>query len=593
MSDMGGPVTNASAAPEVASVDQVAPPEVSGESSGWRRREVVATLVAGAVLHFMVRVWISLPRTGPVVIADEIGYLLNARFISGGAAGDLATTTFYRGGYSLLIAPLFLLDMGPVRLYISILALNAAVAAAIFPLMYVLLGKLFTLSTRARLAAAFASACTPSLMVSGGFATSDAVLPTLVVALVALLLHVCTRPPLVRASVPALVMFAAVAALAWTTHARGQLVVMAVVVVVLGRRFFGVGSRMRLHLTITVALTGVLVLAGTSLNRDLASTLYSRSGSDLPPVSEILDADALVTIGAGSGQIWSLLVTTGGLAMVGLVVLWLRGRDLLGSHSLGAAMTLAILGIVGASALGFGDVTAESYSIYSRYVDMFAPLLVGIGCAGVAARHVGWKLWCGVALAIPVLALGPAVLDPLRSDMGDSRPFSVPIVAVMSGVAPSADGLLVDTSLLLPTICAVVFVCVVGILTLKNPGSWRSLVFAPLAGTAMLIGGVAYVVVGYTLDDAFYPNGTSIASYPEVRDATVVVWDAAPASNSTLRFVFEYSTGRELVQFDSSRAEPPRGDVLITSAQYEPPEGWILVGPVPETGTMLVYRWSG
>lgn len=559
---------------------------------GSVRREVWTVLLVGTALHFLVRLWLALPRTGPVVIADEIGYLLNARSISGGPAGDLATTTFYRGGYSLLIAPLFEFGLDPVHLYRGVLGVNALLGAAVFPLMWLLLGRVFELTPRSRLAAAFASACTPALFAAGAFATSDAVLPAMVVAFVWVLVRLCQAPPSIREALPWITLFAVVSAWMWTTHARGQLTVMVVISLVVGLQFLRSGATRRTSLFLAVVLTGVLVLAGMHLNDHLASTIYSRAGGGLPSFAAIFDAQIRPAIGAAAGQVWSLLVTTGGLAMIGLVVLWRRSRELLGDPSLAVGVALAVLGVIAASALGFDGLAVESYSVYGRYADMYAPLLVGIASAGIAARRTSVGLWFGAAAVTVLSALGPALLDPSRADLGNSRAFPVSIVAILSGVAPSADVLLVDTSLVLPTIVTVAFASLMGILTKREPGAWRSSLLAPLASSAMVVGSVACAVVGYSLDDHYYPTGRSVGSLPDVATANVVVWDRGPASDRTLRFVFEFSTGHEMVQFDSSVEPPPAGDVLITSAQYEPPPGWVLVGPVPEVAAMVMYRWS-
>src|SRR5215218_1262954 len=92
-------------------------------------------LFAGTIALFLIRLGLSLLRTGPVLVADEIGYLTNARVIDGGLAGQLEQAPFYRGGYSLLIAPLLELSSSPGFQYHLVLVLNAALAASVFPLL--------------------------------------------------------------------------------------------------------------------------------------------------------------------------------------------------------------------------------------------------------------------------------------------------------------------------------------------------------------------------------------------------------------------------------------------------------------------------
>ena len=79
------------------------------------------------------RVALSVGRDGPTSLADETGYLANARVMSGGVAGELSMAAFYRGGYSLLLLPAYWLETGrgPTT---STLATNALLSAWSFRL---------------------------------------------------------------------------------------------------------------------------------------------------------------------------------------------------------------------------------------------------------------------------------------------------------------------------------------------------------------------------------------------------------------------------------------------------------------------------
>ena len=73
------------------------------------RRQVLA----GTIVLLVLRLALSTIRTGPLIVADEIGYLTNARVLIGGGRGQLELAPFYRGGYSLLIAPLVSIGLSP------------------------------------------------------------------------------------------------------------------------------------------------------------------------------------------------------------------------------------------------------------------------------------------------------------------------------------------------------------------------------------------------------------------------------------------------------------------------------------------------
>src|SRR6478672_8694926 len=143
-------------------------PGVAGSGNHVARAGVGSVrnrLIAGTLILFIARLLISLVRTGPVLVADEIGYLTNARVLAGGVAGQLDKAPFYRGGYSLLLWPLLKLSSDPELVYHLALVLNAALAASVFPLLYVLLVRFAGVDPRIAVWAAFAGAVYPALTV--------------------------------------------------------------------------------------------------------------------------------------------------------------------------------------------------------------------------------------------------------------------------------------------------------------------------------------------------------------------------------------------------------------------------------------------
>jgi len=109
------------------------------DSGHWARNR----LLAGTLALFAARLLVSIVRTGPLVVADEIGYLTNARALAGGLGGQLEQAPFYRGGYSLLLAPIVGFFSDPDVSYHLILVLNAALGASLFPLLYLLARRVF------------------------------------------------------------------------------------------------------------------------------------------------------------------------------------------------------------------------------------------------------------------------------------------------------------------------------------------------------------------------------------------------------------------------------------------------------------------
>ena len=130
-------------------------------------------LLAGTAVFFVLRLALTIPRTGPVVVADEVGYLTNARVLAGGVPGQLSTAPFYHGGYSLLLAPLLALDGNPKTSYHLVLVLNAVLAASLAPLVYLLLTRCFAVPARTAVWPSLAAAAYPSVTIYTQVAMSE------------------------------------------------------------------------------------------------------------------------------------------------------------------------------------------------------------------------------------------------------------------------------------------------------------------------------------------------------------------------------------------------------------------------------------
>ncbi len=150
------------------------------------RLSLRSQLIAGTAVLLVLRALLSLTRTGPVLVADEAGYLTNARVLAGGLPGQLEIAPFYRGGYSLLIAPLINVSSDPSVVYGLVLVLNAALAASIFPLLYLLLRRFLDVPPRIAIVAALAGAVYPAVTVLSQVAMSEnALFPLVCVWLIA------------------------------------------------------------------------------------------------------------------------------------------------------------------------------------------------------------------------------------------------------------------------------------------------------------------------------------------------------------------------------------------------------------------------
>src|SRR5581483_5553882 len=99
-------------------------------------------LGGGWIVQVAVRLVLAVTHRVPVLIPDESGYLLAARLLAGGTAGNLSGRTFYQGGYPLFICPAFWMSSDPATIYRIVLVINSLAGASVLLLAYVALRRL-------------------------------------------------------------------------------------------------------------------------------------------------------------------------------------------------------------------------------------------------------------------------------------------------------------------------------------------------------------------------------------------------------------------------------------------------------------------
>jgi len=135
-----------------------------GSSPNWR----VAFSSIGIGCVFLLVSW---RYSGPAYLEDEIGYLANAAFLAGHRI-DVASS--YQAGYSLFIAPVFLLS-DPYFVWKGVLAINAILWAASFAILHSILRRLLpNASASSLLTATIVSALYPTWITSSGYAFATA-----------------------------------------------------------------------------------------------------------------------------------------------------------------------------------------------------------------------------------------------------------------------------------------------------------------------------------------------------------------------------------------------------------------------------------
>jgi hypothetical protein len=387
-----------------------------------RRRPSWPLLVlAGWLAQVGVRLALTRGQSVPVAFPDESGYLLAARWLTGGPGGDLSSSTFYQGGYPLLLTPAFWLSHDPQTCYRIVLGINALVGAAIFPLAVVALRRMRLAHPHAY-ALAFAAALLPAATVFGGLALTDAVLPTLLLGWL-LALHSflrawsdgrytsgAIRRTYARRTITAGSPASLAAAYAYTVHARGS-VILAVHLLaltgVLARELLG--RRVREAGALLAPVTVALLAAGggSALNDAVRAALYPHGVRDLGGLlSTRLSTVAGLewAVFGAAGQVWYLIAATWGLAGIGLVAaartLWRPGSDP-ADRVLSAVLLVATFGTALASSAALPDEHRVGNYFYGRYLACLAVAYAVCGLAVLVRRRhvvVGYAVAAGVVL---------------------------------------------------------------------------------------------------------------------------------------------------------------------------------------------------
>jgi hypothetical protein len=417
-----------------------------GDDGGVTPRQGMwKVLLLGTLVLFAARFVLSLIRTGPIVVADEMGYLGNARAIVGHIGAQMELAPFYRGGYSLLIAPLVAIGGSPTFTYHLVLVLNALLVACVFPLLYLLLTRFGAVSPKVAIWAAFAAAVYPALTVLSQAALSEnALFPLVCVWLLAFggLLSADRR----RGTVWAVALGGATGAL-WAVHNR---MIVAVALAVVGmvwlayRRRIGPGALALGLFVIGLAFLGTHYLDGFVVDHNYGGQASDELSSRM---GELSGFSGLRTAAANLlGQTWYLLVATFGLSAAAAVSFF-RTRPRV--PVLGVLLTLTVLLLL-ISAAAFPERTRPDMLIYGRYAEIAAPPLVAFGLAALAGARlrrrltlplVGFATLTGAVVLIRATASDPGPVNRwnisslpfLTFELGPGVLIAAALVAVAGG----------------------------------------------------------------------------------------------------------------------------------------------------------------
>ncbi len=558
-------------------------PHVEDERHNPARRDLSAgkarvVLMVAAGLVFLVSLLLSRNMTGPIVYEDGLGYLANARFLAGmRVTPGLAPMSYYYPGYSLFIAPLYVLFTSPEAVYHGVLVLNAALGSLQFLLGYFLLHRVFDCGRRAAIWSALAAALYPGVLLIENYEYSDNLFRVVFLACVIAAGLFFQRVSLRRGT-----MLGLLAGFSLAVHPRGLgVVAITAALVVVGLWI----KQPVIPAMVTLATLVAMTLAVRRLNHQLADAMYrfeDRSVGGL--LSRLLAEDFWREIPVrASGQIWYLTVATGGLFPVGVFVVgvgaWrcLRVLKLHGRPSQGDAAKLYLLTASAAlftTSVIFMTPTDQhlarlDHLIYGRYNDSFVVAFIMVAVlhlfqtlGGPKKEGRGLRLrWLVGTLAVMmitalVLALWGA------ADLASKAPYA-PISALGISVY-------VGTEASIPLLLATAGGALLALLVLVGlPRISEDVAVAFLCLTFVAFSFVAEQRVLVRYNDYWMNLLTLQHSVRQVGAPESIGYDEATLSLHGLNGYQFWLDRSEFLLFDSSvDDEPPRADLVIASETW-------------------------
>jgi hypothetical protein len=557
----------------------------------------------------------------PRVVADEPAYLAMARLLGGGERWDLGLASTYGPAYSVLLAPWFALDLSPDAVYRAAVVTNVVLAGLTFVAFEALARRIPGVTRPLSIGLAAVAASLPALVATTNLAWSDDLAPLAFAVLVLALARVVERP-----EPRPVALLVAVTVVGYAVHGRflplAPIVAAVLVVLAVARRLDG-----------RVAAGAVAAVAvGLGLVQLGSEALYRRLYDPQQVTQGLNEADRITHLWplvlSSTGQLWTIVVTTGGLAGIGLVALattartgWRGTADDGGSGRRGLVarlaaptggpdapaplVTLAVLSLVAmaflVSVVFMTDRPRGDHLVYGRYNDLFTgPLVLWGGAALVTAGHRVRTALTSVAVAV-VAAVSAAVLWRFRRPTLEGGYLVYPVLGV---VAIDQEG---PPALRSITVVAVAILVVLTGLAVALPRRPRA-VAVVLVAAALCVAGSQRAVD--RIDAARQADPRDAATMADVLPAGArLAWvaddPANPLSSSFYRDQLytpdnpsvrvqgaPWDEGEPFVVAGARRPEPPAAGYRL--AWVEPGSSlglWVAPGPVQDglaaTGELL------
>jgi hypothetical protein len=333
--------------------------------------------IGGMVLVAIVHTVTGSGAVIPLYWQDEAGYLGNALVISGVDDPMQLSGRPYYIGWSLLIAPLWLIFGSGQEVYLGAIVLSTVCGVAVaVPLAFI--ARRLGLRTPVAIIVACVCSLAPQRALYANFAVAESLLALLVCFAVLAAMRWAQSPTVVNA-----IPFALASSGAFITHGR------AIPLVIVTGLWFIVGLRRTPRASIVgLAVLGAVSAIGFMLYRSVVSELYpSASSREDSGIERLLDPNVIATVLSGIGQVWYVTFAWCGLSVVGAIVVVRALRSEVRRRQFGPALwgVLVFAGVALISFTFIADAIARQSGrvdvfSYGRYLDPFvAPLgLIGL-----------------------------------------------------------------------------------------------------------------------------------------------------------------------------------------------------------------------
>ena len=587
--------------------------ERAGDAPRLRR---IGLLLLPYLVLVLVHLLSGMQMEQPIILADELGYLGNARYLSGmGHLPNMGRSQFYHFGYSLILLPAFWLFTEPISIYKAAITINALAASSLyFPICFILESFLDVAGNAARWVA-FTCCLYPSLILYSNFALSEnAVIPfyAIVTALFGMFL--------VSRSSRHAVLFGLLTGFLYTIHPRAlpvvaivvaYLVVLVLLNVVPKRQALLSATTMGAVFILTRIVNGHLKTMGWGGGGEFSATKLAGRlvpGSDFPLLLE-----------RAFGQILYLVQASHGLFLVGLVaVVWwvLKNIDFASPQRVLAnpRTGVPIFVLMTASGVFVAACTAKLYSvhgpvglrgadfIHGRYNETFAVLFIAFALAELGRKKLPFRriILAPVGVAATTLCLTAVVAVEVKDAQRRHDP-SVPVEALEDEIPPSD----VDT-IAVPGVFPLVdlfgglnlyamsfaamgsFLLITVAMRLSNRGGMALLMI--LFTAFILYNHRRYVLPANTIAG---PRLTFVSQLSRVGPIPAISYDAAHHEHGVFYGIQYLLPDTVFSRFDSRKREVPLSEAVISGNKWKQARRLERDLLFRAAGTMLLWLLPG